>query len=155
MSQTTVSLYGAPAFKGMKDGIQDDYVISLLAEGAVGISLPVVLGTNKETQAKAASSAVGQGALVVGFALHDHAREQSSAGLVQYGDKEAVSVMKRGRVWVETTDAVVAGAVANLTLATGKLTDEVVAAGIEAFTQISVRFVTSTTAAGLALVEIK
>jgi hypothetical protein len=109
MSQTTVSQYGAPAFKGMKDGIQSDYVVSLLAEGAVGISLPVVLGTNKETQAKAASSAVGQGALVVGFALHDHAREQSSAGLVQYGDKEAVSVLKRGHVWVENPPTIAAG----------------------------------------------
>jgi hypothetical protein len=58
-------------------------------------------------------------------------------------------------MWVETTDAVVAGATANLTVATGKLTDEAVAAGIEAFTQISVKFVTGTTGAGLAIVEIK
>jgi hypothetical protein len=39
--------------------------------------------------------------------------------------------------------------------ASGKLTDEAVAAGTEAFTQITVRFVTGTTAAGLALVDVK
>ena len=95
------------------------------------------------------------GAGVVGFALHDYAREQDGSGVVQYGATEAVSVLTQGRMWVETTDAVVAGATANLTVATGKLTDEAVAAGIEAFTQISVKFLTATTGAGLALVEIK
>jgi hypothetical protein len=98
---------------------------------------------------------VGQGALVVGFSLHDHAREQSSAGLVQFADKETVNVLKRGRMWVETQDAVVAGAVANLHLASGKLTDAAVGAGIEAITQLNVRFVTSNAAAGLAEIEVK
>ena len=54
-----------------------------------------------------------------------------------------------------TTDAVVAGATANLTVADGTLTDASVTTGIEAFTQVSVKFITATTAAGLALVEIK
>jgi len=58
-------------------------------------------------------------------------------------------------MWLETDDAVVAGATANLKTANGKVTDEAVAAGIEAFTQISVKFITATAAAGLALVEIK
>jgi len=79
----------------------------------------------------------------------------NSAGLVQFADKETVNVFKRGRMWVETNDAVVGGAVANLHLATGKFTDEVVAAGIEAITQLSVRFVTSTSSAGLAQIEVK
>ena len=155
MEQTTVSQYGAAAYKGMLDSIVDNYVISMSAEGAVPIGFPVVLGTNKERQVIAASTSVGQGALVVGFSLHDHAREQSSAGVVQYADKETVSVLKRGRFWVETEDAVVAGAVANLKLSSGKLTDEAVAAGIEAITQVSCRFVTATTGAGLAIVEVK
>jgi hypothetical protein len=62
--------------------------------------------------------------------------------------------MKRGRIWIATDDAVVAGAVANLKLSSGLFTDEVVAAGIEAFTQFSAKFITGTTAAGLAIVEI-
>lgn len=155
MSQTSVTQYGAASFKGMQDGIADNYVISMSAEGAIDVAKPVVLGTNKERQVIEVSTDVGQGALVVGFALHDHAREQDENGLVQYADKETVSVLKRGRFWVETDDAVVAGAVANLKLSNGKLTDEAVAAGIEAITQLSVRFVTGTSGAGLAIVEVK
>ena len=149
--QTTVSQYGAPAFKGMLDGIGPRNVRSYAAEEAIPVAYPVKLGTDKEKEVLKATAGSG----VVGFALHDHAREQTPAGAVQYAATETVSVLTQGRMWVETTDAVVAGATANLTVATGKLTDEAVAAGIEAFTQISVKFVTSTAGAGLAIVEIK
>jgi len=149
--QTTVSQYGAAAFAGMLDGIGSHQVRSYAAEEIIPIAYPVKLGTNKEKQVLKTTS----GALAVGFALHDHAREQNGGGTVQYAAKETVSVMTQGRFWIITTDAVVAGAVANLTVATGALTDEAVAAGIEAFTQFSARFVTATTAAGLAIVEIK
>lgn len=155
MSQTSASLYQATAFNGMLADLSDNDIISRAAEGAVAIGRTVRLGTNPEKQVVQSSTAVGQGALVVGFALHDHAREQSSAGLVQFADKETVNVFKRGRMWIETQDAVVAGTVANLHLATGKLTDAAVGAGIEAITQLSVRFVTSTGAAGLAEIEVK
>lgn len=149
--QTTVIQYGAPAFKGMLDGICPRNVRSYAAEEAIPVAYPVKLGTDKEKKVLKATAGSG----VVGFALHDHAREQTSTGAVQYAATETVSVLTQGRMWVETTDAVVAGATANLTVATGKLTDEAVAAGIEAFTQISVKFVTGTTGAGLAIVEIK
>jgi hypothetical protein len=155
MSQTSVSLYQAAAFNGMLADLSDNDIISRAAQGAVGIGRAVVLGTNREKQVVQASTSVGQGALVVGFALHDHAREQSSAGLVQFADKETVNVLKNGRMWVETNDAVVAGSVANLHLATGKFTDQAVGAGIEAITQVTVRFVNATTGAGLAEIEVK
>lgn len=155
MSQTSVNLYNPAAFNGMLADLSDNDIISDAAEGAVLIGRTVRLGTNRATQVIQSSNAVGQGALVVGIALHDHAREQSSAGLVQYADKDTVSVLRRGRMWVETQDAVVAGSVANLHLATGKFTDEAVAAGIEAITQLTVRFMTGTTAAGLAIVDVK
>lgn len=150
MSQTSVSQYGAVAFKGMLDGIGTHQVRSYAAEEIIPVAYPVKLGTDKEKEVLKATAGAG----VIGFALHDHAREQSSAGVVQYAQYETVSVLTSGRMWVETTDAVVAGATANLTTATGKLTDEAVAAGIEAFTQVSVKFLTGTTGAGLALVEI-
>ena len=63
--------------------------------------------------------------------------------------------LKKGRIWVTTDDAVVAGAVANLKLSSGLFTDEAVAAGIEAFTQFNARFLTATSGSALALVEIK
>ena len=149
--QTTVSQYGAAAFKGMLDGIGPRNVRSYAAEEAIPVSYPVKLGTDAEKEVKKATAGAG----AIGFALHDYAREQTSAGVVQYNQYETVSVLTQGRMWVETDDAVVAGATANLVVASGKLTDAAVAAGIEAFTQISVKFITATTAAGLALVEIK
>jgi len=149
--QSTISQYGAAAFAGMLDGIGEKNVLSYAAEEAIPFAYPVMLGTSKEKQVKKATT----GAAAVGFAVADGAREQTSAGVVQYNQFETVNTLTRGRFWVNTNDAVVAGAVANLVTASGKLTDEAVAAGTEAFTQITVRFVTGTTAAGLALVDVK
>lgn len=149
--QTTISQYGAAAFKGMLDGIGPKNVRSYAAEEIIPVSYPVKLGTSPDKEVLKATAGAG----VVGFALHDHAREQTSAGVVQYAATETVSVLTQGRMWVMTSDAVVAGATANLTVADGTLTDAAVAAGIEAFTQISVKFITATSVAGLALVEIK
>lgn len=151
MSQTSISQYGAAAFKGMLDGIGSHKVRSYAAEEAIPVAYPVKLGTNKEAEVLKATTGAG----VIGWALHDHARQQDSSGVVQYAQYETVSVLTAGRVWVETDDAVVAGATANLKTSNGKVTDEAVAAGIEAFTQVSVKFLTGTSGAGLALVEIK
>lgn len=153
--QTAYTQNSVASFAGMLYDIAENDVMSYSAEGAVDFGVPVKLGTNKEKQTAKLTTSAGQAALAVGFALATQTLEQSSAGVVQYGDKVNVSVLKKGRVWVNTQDAVVAGAVANLHLASGTLTDEAVAAGIEAFTQFSARFVTSTSAAGLAVVEIK
>jgi hypothetical protein len=149
--QTSISQYGAPAIKGMLDGIGPRNVRSYAAEEAIPVGFPVKLGTSADKEVLKATAGAG----VVGFALHDHAREQNGSGVVQYAATETVSVLTDGRMWVETDDAVVAGATANLVVATGKLTDAAVASGIEAFTQISVKFITATSAAGLAIVEIK
>lgn len=151
MAQTTISQYGAAGFKGLLDGVAPHDVRSYAAEEVIPVAYPVQLGTNPEKQVLKAVTGAG----AVGFALHDHAREQTAGGVVQYAATETVSVITKGRLWVETTDAVVAGAAANLTVATGKLTDAAVAAGIEAFTKFSATFVSSTSGAGLALVEIK
>lgn len=151
MSQTTISQYSAAAFAGMLDGVGPKNIRSYAAEEAIPIAYPVRLGTKKDKQVLKATT----GALTVGFAIHDHAREQNGAGLVQFPIGDAVNVLTQGRFWINTTDAVVAGATANLTTATGFLTDEAVAAGIEAFTQMSVKFITATTGPGLALVEVK
>jgi hypothetical protein len=149
--QTTISQYGAAAFKGMLDGIGPRSVSSYAAEEIIPIAYPVKLGTSPEKEVLKATAGAG----AIGFALHDYAREQNGSGVVQYAALETVSVLTAGRMWVPTSDAVVAGATANLTVADGTLTDAAVAAGIEAFTQISVKFLTATTGAGLAIVEIK
>lgn len=153
--QTSYTLYPDQWQAGQIADSSNRAIDSFLAEGAVGIAKAVVRGTDKARQVIQASTSTGQGALVIGFSVNGRNIEQTDAGLVQYKDKSAVSVMTKGRFVVETEDAVVAGAVANLKLSSGKLTDEVVATGIEAFTQITARFLTGTAAAGLAVVEIK
>lgn len=151
MAQLSYTQTSAPAFVGMLDGLVPHIVRSYAAEAAISVGAPVRLGTNPEKEVLTATT----GANTIGFAIHDHAREQTSAGLVQFAATDSVNVLVSGRFWVETNDAVVAGAVANLVTANGKLTDAAVTTGIEAFTQISVRFLTSTTGPGLALVAVK
>lgn len=153
--QLSYDQYQPAAFAGMiADGSFRD-VMSYSAEGAVGFGKPLILGTNKERQVAVAGTGAGAGALVIGFSAASHSVEQTSAGVAQYADTESVPTFKDGRIWVMTNDAVVAGATANLHLASGTLTDAAVTTGIEAFTQISVKFITGTTAAGLAMVEVK
>lgn len=151
MSQTAYNLYQNAGFKGMLADMIDKEVMSYSAEAAVGFGAAVQLGTNKERQVVVATAAAN----AIGIAVAAHTVEQSSAGVAQYAQYDTVPVMKYGRIWVETDDAVVAGTVANLKISSGKFTDEAVTTGIEAFTQFSARFITGTTAAGLAIVEIK
>lgn len=151
MSQTSYSQNGAAAFRGMLDGVGPHNIRSYAAEAAIAVGAPVKLGTDPAKEVLTATA----GATTIGFALHDHAREQSSAGVVQYAATETASILTQGRMWALTSDAVVAGAVANLTVADGTLTDASVTSGIEAFAKITVTFITATTGAGLALVEIK
>lgn len=151
MAQTTISQYGAAGFAGLLDGVGPRNVRSYAAEEAIPVGFPVRLGTNPEQEVLKATT----GANTVGFAVHSHTIEQTSAGVVEFKVGHTVGVLNQGRMWLETDDAVVAGAVANLKTANGKVTDAAVAAGIEAFTQVSVRFITATSAAGLALVEVK
>jgi hypothetical protein len=151
MSQTSVTQYSAAGFNGLLDGVNAHNVRSYAAEEAIPVGFPVKLGTTPEKEVLKATA----GATAIGFALHDQARVQDSNGLVQYAATETVSVLNDGRMWILTDKAVAAGATANLKTATGTLTDAAVAAGIEAFTKMTVTFITATTAAGLAIVEIK
>ena len=152
MAQLAYSLYGPVAVRGLLDGVGPHNIRSYAAEAAITAGYPVKLGTNPEKQVLAANT----GASAIGFAVLDGAREQAmTTGLTGYAGKETVSTMTQGRMWVLTSKAVAAGATANLTVADGTLTDASVAAGIEAFTKLNVVFITATTAAGLAIVEIK
>lgn len=152
--QTSVTLYGQAGFAGQIYDTMFTDKMSYSAEGAVPFGAVVRLGTNKERQVAAVGTGAGQAALAIGIAVMTYATEQSVTGEVGYGNTQTVSVMKRGRIYVRTNDAVVAGSAANLNLANGTFTDEAVGAGIEAFTQFSAKFIVGNTAAGLAVVEI-
>lgn len=157
--QTTFGQYQGSGFAGLiyDSGFHD--TMSYSAEtAAITFGVPVVLGTNKERQVKAVGTGAGQGALCIGIAAASATVEAAypinTTTTAAYPVGQTVPVFKRGRIWMLTNDAVVAGATANLVLANGTVTDEVVATGIEAFTQFKATFITGTTAAGLAVVEI-
>lgn len=152
--QTVYTPYNDPLQLGNIADTSLRQLDSFLAEGVVGIAKAVIRGTNKERQVQQAGTGAGTAANIVGIAILTQSVEQTSSGVVQFNDKTAVPVMRKGRVVIETNDAVIAGTKANFVLANGKWTDEPVAAGIEAPTQIQASFVTGTTAAGLAIIEI-
>ena len=156
--QTTIGQYPAAGYAGLIYDSSFRDIMSYSAQGAIPFGSFVKLGTNKERQVQAPTTAAGQAALLIGIAAASASVEQaypSTGAAAAYADTETVSTMKDGRIWVTTNDAVVAGAVANFVLANGTVTDEAVGAGIEAFTQLTVKFITGTTAAGLAVVEVQ
>lgn len=156
--QTSYTQYQGVGYAGLLYDSDFRDTMSYLAEGAIPFGAPVKLGTNKERQVLALTTAAGQAALAVGISVASMLAEQaypSTGAVAAYAVTGSVPVLKRGRIWVTTNDAVVAGSAANLHLASGTFTDEVVATGIEAFTQFKATFITGTTAAGLAVVEIK
>ena len=141
----------APAFVGQLDGSGPYNARSYAAEARISIGAAVRLGTNPEDQVLPATSGAG----VIGFSIREQSVTQKADGFIGYDIGDSLAVVTVGRLWVETEDAVTAGNVANLVLSSGKLTDAAVGVGVETLSQISVRFVSSTTAAGLALVEVK
>lgn len=153
--QTVYGMYQDVAFAGLlaDSGFTDK--VSYSAEGTVPFGGAVQLGTNPERQVKTALT----GAAVVGIAIKDHNVEQPNVfntpnGPGSYAPTTSVSVLKRGRIWVNTEDAVVAGSVARLVTASGKFTDAAAGVGTEELTMVSARFITSTTGAGLAQLEV-
>lgn len=152
--QTTVTQYGTAGFPGQIYDTMFTDKMSYSAEGAIPFGGVVKLGTNKERQVMPIANIANQGIAAIGIAVMTYATEQDASGNVGYGNTQTVSVMKRGRIWVKVTDAVVAGATARLVTSSNSFTDEPVAAGIEDFTQFSAKFITGTTGAGIAVVEI-
>lgn len=102
MSQTTG--YGfalGKAVKGQKADLMNDQVDSYLAEGAVPFGAAVVQGTGDRQGAVAAAD----DDVFLGVAIHTHTvvNDGEADG---YADKDAVSVVTYGRVWVEADGAV-------------------------------------------------
>lgn len=107
MSQTSYSQSMAVAQAGMKAGAGDDYVESFLAQVALGFGLAVIAGTDLARQVTLAAAA---GGVFRGVSLHTQAIEQGypppQTGPVKYPIGMAVSVLRQGRLWVVTREAV-------------------------------------------------
>lgn len=102
MSQTSIQRDFSIAFAGMKSDSRFDHVDTGIAEGAIGFGLGVEPGTDPERQVQLVSG-VNE---LLGVALHKH-KEQSTAGAqdAAYADTEAVSVLRKGTVWMPIEDS--------------------------------------------------
>lgn len=120
MSQTTGYDFALTvAQAGQLFDIRPDTVITLTAEEAIPFGSPVMRGTDPDTQ-----GLISDATAFEGVAVFTQAKEQTLAGVAQYEIGDAVSVVKRGAVWVTTAVAVVAGESAYVT-ATGTYTNVV------------------------------
>lgn len=118
MSQTTGYDFALTvAQAGQLFDIRPDTIITLTAEIAIPFGSPVRRGTDPETQALIATASAFEGVAVL-----TQAKEQTLSGVARYEIGDAVSVVKRGAVWVTTAVAVVAGENAYVT-ATGTYTN--------------------------------
>ena len=122
MSQNTAGSYGSieKAEAGAKYDIRPDVVSSRSAEGIIAFGLAVTYGTDPENQCDVVDNVAD---VFLGVALKQQTIVVPNAGTPQYADKDTVSVLEEGAVWVEVTDDVVAGTAAFVDIANGKFTD--------------------------------
>jgi hypothetical protein len=99
---------------GQKYDLMFDQIDSFAAQGAVPFGLGLIKGT-ADDQAKVADSAAG---VFVGAAVFTHTIENDGT-VTGYADKDTVSVMRRGRMFVEAASALVVGAPAYVVVAAG------------------------------------
>lgn len=127
----------------------DSYVVE---SGTIYPGMGVIAGTDVEKQVKLPSATT---TTIKGIALLQ-AREQNDDGSVTYLAKDTVPILDKGRAWVPVTGAVTADAQAYLVFSgadTGKWA-AAAGAGPIASAITGAKFRTSTTGAGLAVVEL-
>lgn len=132
--------------------------VTLTGAGIV-VLLENIAVTGGASQANG-SAAYSNGQGFVGVALLDHAREQTLAGVAQYDQFEAVSVMSQGRVYVYVEQAVAVGDPVYLRVNAGGDADELPgqfrmdADGGDAILLSRVRWLKGAAADGFAVLEI-
>nr|DAY67424.1 MAG TPA: hypothetical protein [Caudoviricetes sp.] len=139
----------SPAIVGQLADLSYKTVDSFAAEVALNPGDLVIRGTNAEKQVKLPASGTVKDA--IGIVIHEHKEPGTAGGYYPIG--YAVGVLTRGRIWVPVSKAVTAGKIANYKIAEKAFADEAVASGIEA-PGVSCVFLTSTTAKGMAEIEV-
>lgn len=140
--QTSYNLTQAESFAGMKADSRFDEVESFLANEEIAFGRGLMANASDKDLVEIADNASG---VFRGVSVHIHNED----GV--YAEKDAVSTLRKGKIWVETADAVVEDSAAYIDVAggLGKFTDasasNLATGGV---------FRSATAAAGLALVEI-
>lgn len=159
MSQTSYSIDQAAAKVGQKYDLGFDDVISLIAQETIPFGCFVVKGTG-EDQAKlpAATGDVTSITIARGFAVATQAKEQvAGATTDQYSQYDAVSVLRRGRIWVTCEENWTQASAVFVRFAAGTGTQKgAVRVSADTATAVALpgaKFLNSGSANGLALVE--
>lgn len=151
--QLTYSQYMAPGIAGNKYDCSYSRVDGYACEGGgVAPGMGVILGTDPEKQVKLAAATTST---MAGVALLQ-AKEQAADGTVVYADGDTVPVLNKGRAWVPVIEAVTAGNTAYLVFSGADKGKFAAAAGTGPIASAitGIRYITSTTGAGLAVIEI-
>ena len=114
MSQNDFASYGFTLDKaqaGQKTDLRPDTVLSRAAEGEVPFGHAVTFGTDPEKQCEVVDADTD---VFLGVALFTHGVENplhngTLGGDALYADTASVSVLRKGSVWVQVTEAVEAG----------------------------------------------
>jgi len=159
MSQTTApAINMANAFAGLiAESYQPKDIVSRINVAAamkIGYLASLDSG-NGDDAVKAPAASTDVTDTPSGFIAHTHALESSETGDPQFPVKSALNIMRKGRIWVPVEDAVTVGAGVYVRFQNGSegLCRSDADAGNAALLP-SAKFVTSTTGAGLAMVEI-
>jgi len=149
MPQTSILSAPVAGYAGQKGDAAFTYIRSGIAEGVVVPGQPVLRGTDPDNQvAPLANGSTVDATTIAGFVCLDTALEGAPA------DEDVVQVMRVGTIWVSTSAAVTAGNPVYVGNATAQLGDIDDATGVGLALLPGARFLTSTTAAGLALVQV-
>jgi len=157
MSQTSYSVNQAAGKEGMLYDVGNKDAISCIAEEAIPFGKLVVRGTaDNGAVLPAASGDVTTAQKVLGMAMFDMAKEQDANGAVAYANKDAVSVLRKGRAWVKVEEAVTPASSVYVRYAAGG--NGVGSFGDTAGTSeraalAGAKYLTSASADGLALIE--
>ena len=122
-------------------------VVSRLAEGVVDAGKAVTLGTDPTTQRKL----IGAVLPFNGIAIQHSGLTLDDSGFAQYADKEGMSILESGRIWVYVDGAVTIDAPAYALIA-GDIGRFTVTVGTNIAT--GGKFKTATAGAGLAILEL-
>ena len=164
MSQTAYSADQGLALPGMVADGGPSQTVSAIASGALaagnGVSFSAAssaAGVTDICKAPAAGTDVTNAAKFLGIAIYNAGREPHTSA-AEYADESVVSILRKGRIWVEVEDAVaVGGGVFCRHVAAGA---EVLGAfrsdadGSDASQVAHAVFLTAASASGLALVEL-
>ncbi len=158
MAQASVSQYYQAAFAGLLDGLDRNIIDTYPAGEDIPLGNIVRQGdggTGGNVNRVYKCNYTTSGLLAIGFAVAQGKQQQATNGALDYKSGEPVPVLKSGRLWANAISAIAfPGLELRLDTVSGLLTSAAAGGAVEEIADMVVRSLTTTTAAGLVLVEV-